>query len=124
MSKDTLQQRATKFLNDVATLDVLTLTGDITLKPAAEAPAADKKEDVLNWDNLFAEITKQMKAEKDSTLQVVAYTHAEWDCDAVNYVMKDPTDAQKDLIKAHNEAVAAAHNSRYQALQFIAKIVT
>jgi hypothetical protein len=118
-TKEKLTTRVTKFLNDVATLDVVTLTGTVSLEGVQKG--ADKEQDPLNWDKLFENITAGMKANGANKLEVVAYTHASWDCDSVNYIKSGLTDAEVKLVENHNKAVEAAHRSRYEALQFIGK---
>lgn len=121
--KNTLADRMKKFLDDVVSLDVVTLSGDITLKNADTRPATNQEE-ALNWSEIFKKITSGMVATDDSKLEVVAYTRAEWDCDSINYVKKGASDAELRLIENHQRAVEAAHRSRYEALQFISKAVS
>lgn len=127
-----LTDRIGQFLKDTVTLDVITLTGTIELdasvtdKPKAAdgdkgAATADAKEESLNWDKLFAKVTEQMKPAAKNQLEVLAYTHAEWDCDSVNFVAKE---ADSKLIESHHKAVESAHKSRYAALEFIGKALS
>jgi hypothetical protein len=116
---ETLKSRIRNFVNDVATLDVITLTGDITLVANQYDPVAKK----FNWDDLFSSIAAKMKAADASKLEIVAYTHAEWDLDSVNFVRKDLSDGDKDLLAAHNAAVEAAQKSRFEAVKVVAGLL-
>jgi hypothetical protein len=85
----------------------------LTAAKAVLAPPA------FSWDTLVAQITSQMEASDDNALKVVAYTHAEWDCDATNVFAKPTDDFEKSLIANHATMVEAAHRSRFEALQSI-----
>ncbi len=118
-----LGERLQKFLEDVATLDVLTLSGTIALENADSNKNDKKPEDVINWDSLFKKVTDGMKPDAANKLEVVAYTHAEWDCDSVNFVKNDASPAVQALVENHRQAVEAAHRSRYEALKFIGNVI-
>lgn len=124
--KETLKTRIGDFLKDTVTLDVLTLTGTVKLTAQeADVPAvgdgAAKKS--LDWDGLFAKITEQLKLEQGSEVEVVAYTHSEWDCDSVNYIKKGLGPEETNIVEGHNSAVESAHKSRFAALEFIGKVL-
>lgn len=116
----TLKDKIKKFVGDVATLDVITLSGDIALV-ADQYNAAAKK---FDWDTLFTNIAAKMKTTGDTArLEIVAYTHAEWDLDSVNFVRKDLSEGDKDLLAAHNAAVEAAQKSRFEAVKVVASLL-
>jgi hypothetical protein len=117
-----LGDRLKNFLNDVVTLDVLTLSGNITLDNTVATPAAGKGE-ALNWDNLFQKITSGMTADPANKLEVIAYTHAQWDCDSVNYVKAGASASEQALIENHGKTVEAAHRSRFEALKFVGNAI-
>ncbi len=120
IDKESIKSRIGSFFNDVATLDVLTLTGDITL---VNANATDGTSGEFQWDDLFKKVAEKMKASDDSKLSVVAYTHSEWDLDTVNFVTSELTDGTKDLLEAHNSAVKAAQLSRFEAMRTMAGLI-
>lgn len=120
-TKKSLKTKITDFINDTATLDVLTLTGDITLVAPTDISDGSNSKEAFNWDNIFKNITKELKADPAKTkVSVVAYTHAEWDQDSVNYVAKG---ADADLVSAHGRTVASAHEARLNALKSVADAV-
>ena len=116
---ETLKDRIASFVNDVTTLDVLTLSGNIELV-AEQYSAAEKK---FDWDTLFTNVVAKMKATDESKLTVVAYTHAEWDMDSVNFVRQELTEGDKQLVEAHQAAVEAAQKSRFEAVKIVAGLL-
>lgn len=109
---------------DIATLDVVTLTGDITVETAKNsaaeaAPTAATKDEKTSWETLLTDVGDKVFTQK---LSVVAYTHSQWDCDSVNFVKFDPTPGDKLLIEAHKETVKSAHESRRAAVKMLADV--
>ena len=110
-----ISQKIKKFIDDTATLDVLTLSGKITLvapKAQAGGQGANAAKD-LDMDKLFKDVLGKLQTKSTTEVSVVAYTHAEWDQDSVNYVAEG---ANPDLVQNHRETVSAAHDSRVKAL--------
>lgn len=119
VTKRTLKQKITDFIEDTATLDVLTLTGNIDLVIKEGAPKEGESE--FQWDAIFKKIAAQLKADEQTTaVSVLAYTHAEWDQDSVNFVAEE---ADASLVTAHNDAVKAAHEARLNAIKSVADAV-
>lgn len=117
-ARNSLKQRIIDFINDTATLDVITLSGAIELVTSGEASSKDKE--MFDWDKVFEKVQTKMQTKGDSTVSIVAYTHAEWDQDSVNYVAKD---ADVKLVEAHGKTVAAAHESRLNAVKSVVEAV-
>ncbi len=114
-AKKSLKSKISDFINDTVTLDVMTLSGSIDLvKDAPDVPAARKEKDIFNWDAMFENVAKELKAGNDTKVKIVAYTHAEWDQDSVNYVAQN---ADVKLVEAHGKTVAAAHEARMNAVK-------
>lgn len=114
-----LKSKIAEFINDTVTLDVITLSGSIKLVTDAEENAKGDK-DIFKWDDIFEKVAKELKAENSTEVSVVAYTHAEWDQDSVNYVAKD---ADVKLVEAHGKTVAAAHEARMNAVKSAVEVV-
>lgn len=120
-AQTSLKQKIVDFINDTATLDVITLSGTVDLVTAADAASDDKKDkEMFDWDKIFKKVQKGMQSSQDSTISIVAYTHAEWDQDSVNYVARD---ADVKLVEAHGKTVAAAHESRINAVKSVVEAV-
>lgn len=109
----TLKQKMKDFVKDTVTLDVLTLTGRIELVKPEDTTTANKK-DIFNWDNIFKNVADELKTGKSAAVSIVAYTHAEWDQDSVNYVDQN---ADVKLVEAHGKTVAAAHEARMNSVK-------
>lgn len=119
-TKETIRDRIADFVADTVTLDVLTLTGTVTLEPKAGTSApADAK---VKWDDLFKHLAAQMQAADSNKIAVVAYTHLEWDADSVNFV-REGDGGDKALLDSHMAAVAAAQKARMDGLKTAAEIV-
>ena len=123
-TRNTLKDRFEKFIEDTATLDVVTFTGTITFNPATHVTAkADKKPGSFNFDTLFDDVVQQLKLAEKSQLQILAFTRAQWDMDSVNFVSKDASTADQKLIDAHQKAVESAQKSRFEAVKLVADFV-
>jgi hypothetical protein len=131
----TFATRLESFVDDVASLDVITFTGIITLTAnhvapaqgpvagangAAGTPSEPKK---FNFDILFDQVVQQMVPNPQNELKLVAYTRAQWDMDSVNFVTKEPGVAEQKLIDAHQNAVEAAQKSRFEAVKLVAELI-
>jgi high-affinity Fe2+/Pb2+ permease len=120
-ARKSLKQKVVDFVNDTATLDVITLTGTIALVTDQDEPSeTNKDKEEFNWENIFDRVAAGMKNAEDNKVSIVAYTHAEWDQDSVNYVAKD---ADTKLVEAHGKIVAAAHESRINAVKSVVEAV-
>ncbi len=119
---DKITTKITKFVDDITTLDVLTLSGSITMTPDAKAvEGKDGEAQELNWDTYFKSIVEKLKTPADGTkLEIVAYTHTEIDADSVNYYRTaDTPDALRDL---HIRTVESATKARLEAVAAFARI--
>ena len=94
---------AASIVKDIVTLDVVTLTGDITIK-------ASIKDTKIDLQKLYKAI--EQKADVEGGLQLIAFTHIDADADSINFVKKDLSAEQKGLLIAHNESVKAAQEAR------------
>jgi hypothetical protein len=91
-------------IGDVTSLDVVTLTGSISIKNSLD----DKNN--IKLKRLWAAIQEQATAEADLT--IVAFTHIDLDADSINFVDRNLTEEKKALLIAHNESVKAAQETR------------
>lgn len=109
-AKISLKSKIAAFINDTVTLDVITLTGTIKLVAKEDV----EKDQTFKWDDIFKKVAEQLKADSSTEVSIVAYTHAEWDQDSVNYVAQG---ADVKLVEAHGKTVAAAHEARMNVLK-------
>ena len=114
-AQGSLKEKIVDFINDTATLDVITLSGNIELVSDADNATAEKADkEAFNWDGIFKKVVAGLKDQGSTEVSLVAYTHSEWDQDSVNYVARD---ADVKLVEAHGKTVAAAHESRMNAVK-------
>lgn len=103
-------------IQDLTTLDVTTLSGDVNQVINSQTGKFDLK-------YAMDELTKT-----DSKLRgkvyIVATTHIDVDQDSVNFVKNNLSDDEKSLVKAHLEAIKAAQEARHSFLKFAKEFIT
>lgn len=97
-------------LEDLTTLEVATLTGTLEVSREPGQP-----QEVV-FKDLLKELGKQ--ATVTSNIQVVAYTHIDFDHDSVNFVASGAEDKPK-LLEAHGKMVSASAEARSAFLSFV-----
>lgn len=107
-----------KFIKDLVTLDVITVTGKLKLKK--DVISGDANDDstpdgqVIDFDTLFSR--KSGKLVIDADMEVVAATHIEIDRDTFTYVKKSLSDDDKELLRMHVDSVNAASTARAEII--------
>jgi hypothetical protein len=107
MAKTNLGEKIKAFIDDVATLDVVTLTGDISVEL--------KKIKFDDLDNLTEEVITALKASKDN-VRYMAFSHYEFDCDSVSYFNEN---CPETLLKAHSDTAASALDARRSMVKLV-----
>ena len=105
-----------KGVADLTTLDVVTLAGEI--KISSSMPGNSSK---IKLQELYKSIEKSAKA--DGNLEVVAFTHIDFDCDVVNFVKAGLSEGGKTLLEAHNEMVKTSQEARQAMVKFIRELI-
>src|SRR6185312_11072445 len=100
-------------VQDLTTLDVLTLTGTLTLTAGTGGKGTQ-----LDPSQLFESL--QAQTVDSSKLEVVALTHKEVDLDATTFIAKD---ADKDLLKIHSDMVQASEEGRMAFLKALGDLL-
>ena len=85
------------FFKDLATLDVVTMTGNFNLE--------------VTQISGFKDILGAIEGQSD-TLKPVAVSHHEIDYDSALFVKDNLSDSEKELLTIHLESVKAAHEMR------------
>lgn len=102
-------------VEDLTTLDVVTLSGSIDLTGTQPAGAG------LELKKLPELIEKAIKGGSTSvSVKVVAFTHVEGDLDTTHFVQSD---ANASLLDAHTEIVKSAHDARNGFLRMLKELV-
>jgi hypothetical protein len=99
-------------IKDTVTLDVVTTNGKITMTAA-------EMEDT-NWEQLADKVSEKIKS---AEINVVAYTHSQWDCDSFMFVQEGLPETEKMLLESHAATVNAAHATRREAVKMVANLI-
>ena len=114
------------FINDMTTLDVVTLTGDLTIQMeeiAAGDPAAD--EDAprpLRFKRVMQQLEGNL-AKRGNRVSALAATHVSLDKDTVTFVKENLSPEEAAYLDFHNETVKAAGIARAAMADGIAKLL-
>lgn len=106
-------------LSDLASLDVITLTGTITLQPV---PAAAGATAVFDPTSFFTTLSGQI-GQQNSGIRVVAFTHQAADLDGTMFVGQALDDEAQKLVAAHREMVKQAQDARLETVKFLAGLL-
>jgi hypothetical protein len=90
------------FFEDLATLDVVTMTGDIKLEI----------EDLTRFDDIITKLHS-----KGSDVHTLAVSHHELDYDAAVFVKNSLSESEKELLEMHMETVKAAQEMRNKVVE-------
>jgi hypothetical protein len=113
--KEKLQEMVDKIetaVNDVTTLDVITLSGDIN-----EVLSEDEK----SFKKPF-EIAKSFYGKTEGKVKVEAFTHIDFDQDTIQFFKSDLKESDLTY-KLHQESVKASQEARAAFLEFVEGIV-
>lgn len=98
--------------DDIASLDVVTLTGDVDIQ------GSNNKVDLKK---LYQTI--QANAISKTNMSLVAYTHLDFDSDAVLFVKGALSEGEKPLVDAHNAMVKASQEARLAFVRAIKDVI-
>lgn len=116
---DKIIARAEEGIDDLTTLDVTTLTGRITIE--GSMLDEEKKIDVKK---LYEAISKKAAPEEGTgNLEVVAFTHLDFDCDSVYFVQEDLSEQDRKLLEHHENAVKTARDTRQAFVNMIKELL-
>lgn len=101
-TKDKFWTALSTFFTDLVTLDVVTMTGDISLTV----------DDVSGFENIMENLK-----EKTADLKTVAVSHHEIDYDAAMFIKQNLDDDEKEILKLHLETVKSAQEMRNKVVE-------
>lgn len=110
--------KLTKIFNDVTTLDVTTLTGNITIEDFNIQKDEDGK---INFKEIANSISNGLTTE-DSNIELVATTHIDFDNDVVQFVKKGLQENETALINLHTNMVKNSAEARSAMVESILKL--
>ncbi len=111
------------FIDDMSSLDVVTLTGNLTIKVSdlTEATTPDGGKPLR-----FSRIMRQLEGnilKRDSEISALAATHVSIDKDTVTFVKENIHREEAVYLEFHNETVKAAGIARAAMADGIAKLL-
>ena len=109
------------FIEDMATLDVVTLTGNLTVKVSDLASEGDGNQKPIKFAGIMQRLEGNV-LKKGSTVTALAATHVSLDKDTVTFVKEDLTPQEAVYLEFHNETVKAAGIARAAMADGIAKL--
>jgi hypothetical protein len=113
------------YINDLSSLDVVTLTGDLTIDVkdmSAKATDGDEEKKPLRFGQIMRQLEGNILDGK-SEVSALAITHISLDRDTVTFVKKDLSPEEVAYLNFHNETVKAAGLARSALAGGIVKLL-
>ncbi|CAH1000158.1 hypothetical protein LEM8419_01305 [Neolewinella maritima] len=111
------------FINDMTSLDVVTLTGNLTVQVNdLEGRAAGGDGESLKFGRIMQQLEGNIM-KKDSKIHALAATHVSLDKDTVTFVKENLTPEEAVYLEFHNETVKAAGIARAAMADGITKLL-
>ncbi|MEM9258287.1 MAG: hypothetical protein AAGA62_01505 [Bacteroidota bacterium] len=102
------------FIEDLVTLDVVTVTGDLRVKTNRTDDGTGEEgpleEYIIDFKSLFGR--KGGKTTVRGDLKVIAATHIEIDKDTLTFIGDELTEHEQELVSMHLESVTMAMEAR------------
>lgn len=111
-----LKQKLGEFVKDLSSLDVVTLSGNIT----AEIKGIDDQAEGGLGKQLSKVIKGAIAKGAEGKISCVAYTHSDFDGDCILYINHD---SSPELIKLHQQAVESAQEARARLIEAAGSLV-
>ena len=111
------------FINDMTSLDVVTLTGDLTIQVTdLQGEGDDERGRPLRFSRIMRELEGRI-IQQGSQLNTLAATHVSLDKDTVTFVKENISPEEAIYLEFHNETVKAAGIARAAMADGIAKLL-
>jgi hypothetical protein len=111
-----LFQKISDVIEDAASLEVTTFTGDFQYK-VSEVLRNDV--DKVKIENILKSLTVQNNAE----LQLVAYTNVKIDSDVSTIVKSNLTPDDQELLKLHKDMLQSSHEARQSIINLVKDLI-
>lgn len=105
-----------QLIDDLTSLDVVTLIGDLSVVTSGDG------DDGVNVGDVYRRIAGQRIAE-DSRLNLLAVTHVALDKDTVTFIKQPLSAEEKELLQYHLDSVRAAGEARSAMAAGIARLL-
>ncbi|THH41248.1 hypothetical protein [Neolewinella litorea] len=109
------------FINDMTSLDVVTLTGNLTVE-VNNLQDSDGDDKPLKFTRIMQQLEGNI-LKKDSRISALAATHVSIDKDTVTFVKENLSPEEAVYLDFHNETVKAAGIARAAMADGIAKLL-
>lgn len=100
--------------DDLTTLDVVTLTGTVKI--------AQQQTGKIDLKALYQELSGAASS-ATSDIEVVAFTHIDFDTDTVNFVKTGAGEGDRALLEAHQAMVKTSQDTRASVIKMVKDVI-
>ena len=111
-----LMQKIGKTIEDIASLEVTTFTGDFTFK-ANQVIRSDVNKFEIN------SVLKGIAIENQTNIKLVAYTIISLDADVSTIVKSDLSESDTELLKLHTEMMKSSREARKATINMVTGMI-
>ena len=111
-----LKNKIAKAIEDAASLEVTTFTGDFTFSTRQVVQADVDKFEINS-------VLKGMAVQNQTNLKLVAYTNVKIDADVSTIVKSDLSEGDADLLKLHMEMMQSSKDARQAVIGMVTGMI-
>ena len=114
--KEKAETKLEKFIDDITTLEVVTMSGDLTIK---DLKLGNSKN--IPFQKIFDTI--KGKASTDSSIDIVAATKIDLDKDVQQFIKGNMSEEEKQLYQLHARTIDQAQQARKATFDVLLNLV-
>ena len=111
-----LMKKIGDVIEDVASLEVTTFTGDFSFKTNQVVQSDVNKFRINN-------VLKGMAVQNQTDIKLIAYTNIKIDSDVSTIVKSDLSDSDAELLKLHNQMMESSKESRKAVIEMVSNMI-
>lgn len=111
-----LMKKIGDVIEDVASLEVTTFTGDFSFKTNQVVQSDVNKFRINN-------VLKGMAVQNQTDIKLIAYTNIKIDSDVSTIVKSDLSDSDEELLKLHNQMMESSKESRKAVIEMVSNMI-
>lgn len=111
-----LMKKIGEVIEDVASLEVTTFTGDFSFKTNQVVQSDVNKFRINN-------VLKGMAVQNQTDIKLIAYTNIKIDSDVSTIVKSDLSDSDAELLKLHNQMMESSKESRKAVIEMVSNMI-
>lgn len=111
-----LMSKIGEVIEDVASLEVTTFTGDFTFNTRQVVQADVNKFRINN-------VLKGMAVQNQTDIKLVAYTNIKIDADIATIVKSDLSESDTELLKLHHQMMESSKESRKAVIEMVTNMI-